>query len=300
MVSLSLTETPEGLSGVILKAAKGESLWVVESGATFKADVSGADALPGKDAFKEAFKDAAVRAKITSGAVSLVLPDRDVTVSILDFAEGLPPKKSDAMELVRWRAAKGLFLKPSQCRVDYKVLNGVHGGGVRVLTATVKRAVVDLYEDVFKTDGEEDGAFTISKIGVRSLGLWNLLADKLSSSGATEKDFVLIVRTGYGFTLMAFKEGVLSFYRSKNVSSDELFLTEVSSSLSYLNDMEAAIDLSRVYFLGTVGKGEALKEVLDVPVEVVDPTTLVLSGALNVSDDDLTSMEIISAVGGLI
>ena len=40
----------------------------------------------------------------------------------------------------------------------------------------MKQRVVDTYEDILSGEGE--GAFTVSKIGGSSFGLWNLLSDK--------------------------------------------------------------------------------------------------------------------------
>lgn len=245
---------------------------------------------------------AAARAKITSGGVSIVLPDRDVTVSILDFTEGLPVKKSDALELVRWRATSSKGLKPAQCRVDYSIIKN-DDSGARVLTTMVKQSVADFYEEVFKSTEEGDEKFTLNKIGVTSFGIWNLLADKLSAEGV-EKDLIFIVRTGYGFTLMAFKDGGLVFYRFKKAVSSEAFIAGVSSSLLYLNEMDVELDMAKVYFFGKEGgaEGEVLREALDVPVEVVDISTLILSGALSVANnsDDFSLTDVVSAVGGLL
>ena len=228
---------------------------------------------------------------LRSKTVALSLPDTVARTSILEFEE-LPANAQEAGEVIKWKAAKGVFLKPSECSIDFQMLPSATGK--KAFTVVVERGIVEAQEDAFM-----DSGMSVEWIGINSLNAFNAFVPKL---GAT-KNFIFITLWDGSFVFSAFKNGVMDFYRLKEVSDTEELLSETATSFAFYAGQNPDEGERKIFILGADGVGGEFKaglaEVATGQFEFVDAASA-LSRTEGVSTSGATELLALSAAGSLI
>jgi len=182
--------------------------------------------------------------------VSLLLPDNYARVAILPF-DGLPRRRHDALELVRWKTKKAVPFKVEEAAVDYMVLP-TSGQSVTVLAVLTPRSVMSEFEGIFTSLGLHAGLVDLS-----TLSLLNFYRPVLESDPVYGSDCLLANISGGFLTFVIFRGPEMLLFRSKPfgaaVPDDggegalRLLRRELQTSLLYYREKLEGQQLARAY-----------------------------------------------------
>src|SRR5690348_7062983 len=102
----------------------------------------------------EAIRETLGSVSSRSRDVIAVLPDAAVRVMLLDF-ETLPPNRSEAESVVRFRLKKSLPFDLEKAKISYHAQPAA--SGLRVVAAVALSSVIEDYESVFREAGYSPG-----------------------------------------------------------------------------------------------------------------------------------------------
>jgi len=225
--------------------------------------------------------------------ISLLLPDPVARVSLLSFT-ALPATRKDMIEVVRFRMGKALPYRPDDAAMDLMPVGGRSAAGPAagaVLAIFMHRPILDQYEALLTSRGYWPGL-----VGLSTLELFNLFRGGLTS-GAPDKDLMLLNLTPQYLALLIVSAGQIIFYRCKphpGGSDGDGGLSavrrEIYTSLAFYQEKLLGRGLGRVWLRSaglpvaavaeTVG-GEAGCPVERLRLEAVLPA----SAALRLDDD---------------
>jgi type IV pilus assembly protein PilM len=238
--------------------------------------------------------------------VSLLLPDNYARVAILPF-DGLPKRRRDALELVRWKTKKAVPFKVEEAAVDYMVLPGA-GHGVTVLAVLTPRSVMEEFEGVFTSLGIHPGLVDLS-----TLSLLNFYRPVLERESENGSECLLANISGGFMTFVIFRGRQMVLFRSKpfaaGVPDDggegalRLLKRELQTSLLYYREKLEGRQLSRAYLRILDLDGAAVSRIFsDQPeieeVAVLDPRRIMdLDGRLTGEQGDRMLQRLAPALG---
>ena len=238
------------------------------------------------------------------GFAYLSIPDIAAKSTILDFDE-LPQNPEEAASVIRWKSARGLFLEPDECSVGFQSLTRDLGSseGERVLSVCAPRETVGAYEDAVRQAG-----FAVPLVSIHSLNILNLFSTTLD--GLT--DFTFIVKFNGYFAVIFLKDGIPDFYRCKEVSGREDFISEVGHSFTFYFGKNPDADAGKVFILDAQGDSldtpvETIEGIIGAEVEWVDGEALLRSVATpehgqewaTLLEEGGAPLELLSALGAL-
>lgn len=174
--------------------------------------------------------------------VSLSIPDLAGRVMIVEMDSPIR-NKAEGVDQVKWKLKKSFPVDLSELHLDYYQLATTGDGGSTLLVALISRSVITEYEDVLLSAGLEPVT-----VDFASFNLYRLFASRLDTSDHLT---FLICHRGL-LTVMVFKDGVLDFHRSKNISlslTDPVRLyREVNSSLLVYSDSRGGWKPQRLFY----------------------------------------------------
>lgn len=220
------------------------------------------------------------------GPVMLSVPDTLARTLILEFAE-LPSKKTEALEVVTWKAAKQLYLRPEDCRVDYQILPAE--GSIKALVLLMKEKEIREIEDAL-----ESCAIKAKKISTHSLDLINLL----SSRSKPDSDASIILGMEGYITVMFLRSGLLDFYRCKELEgSVQDGISELTPAISYYNGRNPEFAPARSYIFSDnqAFRDSAKGYLKGTSVQVRIEDYLIKEGAASFCETDQTA--VLTALG---
>ncbi len=157
--------------------------------------------------------------------VSVSLPDSAGRVMILDLETRFKNRQEGA-DIIRWKLKKNFPLDIDNIYLDYQILSESETGGMLTLVSIITRQVVTQYEDLLLEAGLEPVFLDFS-----TFNLYRLFCQRLEISA----NAALITYFAGSASITAFHEGILSFYRSKEIPSEEFqaerIFREISNSL---------------------------------------------------------------------
>lgn len=199
------------------------------------------------DALKAALIKAMEEAGVRTGKVSLSLPDSSVRAAILDFEE-LPSDAKEVYGVIKWKAAKSLYLKPEELRLSYQILPGKE---VKALAVVMKEEIIKGIEDALAESGIE-----VESISVNSLNILNAASNVIKGDGIAS----VVMYFHDHMAVFFLKDGVPDFYRCKPVESAEEGLSEFASSFAFYRGKNPDMALENIYLLS---EDAAFKDVLE-------------------------------------
>ncbi|HXI04111.1 MAG TPA: pilus assembly protein PilM [Candidatus Saccharimonadales bacterium] len=205
--------------------------------------------------------------------VSLLLPDNYARVAILSLAS-LPRKRSDAIEMLRWKTKKAVPFKVDDAAIDFMTLPG-DGTGVDVLAVLTPRAIVEGFESAFTSLGIHAGLVDLSTLSL--LNLYRPVIDADIRNGAE----CMAANVSGGFvTFVIFRAGRMVFFRSKpfplgvieggEAASLRMVRRELQTSLLYYREKLDGRELARTYLRVVEHSPEAVAAIFNEQPEIAE------------------------------
>jgi len=182
---------------------------------------------------------------------AVILPDRAVRVSLLDF-DSFPTSAEERLALVRFRVKKTIPFDIDSAAVSYSVRpSSGTKKSVDVIAVTVAFEILARYEALFRGAGFQPGEITASSLAALEL--------------YREPGVVVLAKlAGSALTVMALDDGQLRLFRCLPVedASDEELLSVLHPTFSYVED-ELGRSVGKLVTCGLAQPPAGLK----VPVE---------------------------------
>lgn len=223
-------------------------------------------------AFLAALTEAYQRLLTKERSLCLSLPDAVGRVVLLDL-EARFKSREEGLDIIRWKLKKSLPYDIGSVHLDYQTLAIRDNGAISLLVSLVSRGVVSQYEELLAQAGLEARI-----IDFTSFNLYRLFSSRLelSDNGA------FVTYYGGAMTILIFYDGVLSFYRTKELIRDDTqtLYREVNSSLLVYGDYHPGQPIGEVFCLAPVADAEPFRAVVaeasGLEPILLDPERLVL------------------------
>lgn len=177
------------------------------------------------DAFVAAMKSAYNMLLCKTDRIALSLPDAVCRIMLLDL-EGRFKSRAEALDLIRWKLKKSIPLDTADTQLDYQQLTVRENGDLALLVAIASRSVVAQYEEMIALAG-----LSPARVDCNTFNICRLFDRRLS----LQDDSVLISFYGSALSIIAFRDGIPEFIRSKDLSgtlaTDSRVYMEINSSM---------------------------------------------------------------------
>jgi len=188
--------------------------------------------------------------------VSVSLPDSCGRVTLLDL-ETRFKSRDEGRDVIRWKLKKSLPFDVSNIHLDYQILREKENGEISVLVAIIARQVVSQYEDLLMEAGIKP-----NRIDFTTFNLYRLFSPRIDMG---ESSLFVAYHEGV-LSILAFHQGVLEFYRAKELADHDpdmnrVFM-ETSSSLLFYRDKNPGREFREAFCLAPNGNGELFRTVI--------------------------------------
>lgn len=177
------------------------------------------------DTFVAALKSAYNLLLCRSTRIAVSLPDAVCRIMLLDL-EGRFKNRAEALDLIRWKLKKSLPLDSADTHIDYQQLSVRENGDLSLLVAIASRTVVSQYEELIMQVG-----LSPVRIDCNTFNICRLFDRRLS----LQEDCIMISFYGSTLSIIAFRQGIPEFIRSKELSgtlaTDSRVYMEINSSM---------------------------------------------------------------------
>ena len=184
--------------------------------------------------------------------LTVVVPDAAARVLLLDF-DTLPPKLSDALQVVRFRLRKLVPFEVDDAAISYQIIHQTTDE-IRALVTVMPRSVLAEYEEAVRLAGYEPGVVMPSTLA--------------SLAGLVQSEPALLVNlNGNSVTTAITRGDELLLHRSIELPADQVLRDDelrhaVSVSVAYFEDTLASMP-DAVFYAGPGGAPE-LTRVLEL------------------------------------
>ncbi|GAM10653.1 competence protein A [Geobacter sp. OR-1] len=172
---------------------------------------------------------------------AVALPDASGRVVLLDLDTRFKSRE-EAADIIRWKLKKNFPFDINDAHFDFQVLQERGSGEVSVLVSLVCMQVLQQYEDLLIEAGLEP-----NQIDFTSFRLFELFAPKLT----LDDNYLFVSLMAGVLNIMLFNQGILSFYRAKELGgrgfSVNRVYREISSSLLVCQDKNLGLSIGKVY-----------------------------------------------------
>lgn len=240
---------------------------------------------------------------------SLLLPDNYARVAILQF-DDFPRRRSDAIQLVRWKTKKAVPFKVEEAAVDYMHLPGAEAG-VRILAVLTPKSVVDEFLAVFSSMGIQAGLVDLS-----TLSLLNLYRPLLSRELVNGEESLVANVSGGFVTYVIFRGEQMVLFRCKPfaIGVDDsggdgalrLMRRELQASLLYYREKLQGTGIARAYLRVVGHEPERVHAVFSdqediAEIRPLDPRQAIeVDGRLMGDDGDAVLQRLSPALGAVV
>jgi type IV pilus assembly protein PilM len=207
-------------------------------------------------AFVAAIREGHLRLLTTNKRIAVSLPDSAGRVMLMDV-ETRFKNRDEGADVIRWKLKKNFPLDVNDIHLDYQILQEKDSGALSVLVAVISKQVINQYEDLFVEAGLEPDI-----IDFTTFNLYKLFLHRLEM--AENAAFV----TFYGgvLTMLVFYSGILTFYRSKELSDGlqggNRVYSEINSSLLVYQNKYANQAIDKVFCMAVDEDVEAFRSVV--------------------------------------
>lgn len=186
----------------------------------------------------------------------VTLPDSCGRVLLLDLETRFRSHEEGA-GIIRWKLKKQSSLDVHETHLDYQVIRERETGELIALVSLIARPVIAQYEELLQEAGLDP-----HMIEFTTFSLHRLFAPRLDSSDAG----VLISWFGGCLGVMVFYDGILEFFRSKEMAGGRMDATriyqEVNSSLLVYREKNPTRDLGTCFCFAESSQWESLRDII--------------------------------------
>jgi len=192
-------------------------------------------------AFVAAIRQTSLQLLANTARTAVALPDAAGRVMLLDLDTRFK-SRDEAADVIRWKLKKNFPFDINDAHFDFQTLQERESGEVSVLVSLVCRQVLNQYEDLIVEAGLEP-----TQIDFTPFNVHELFAQRLS----VDESYSFVCYFAGVISLLIFREGLLEFYRSKEIpglsfSANRVF-RELSSSLLVFQDKNQGSMLGKVF-----------------------------------------------------
>lgn len=206
--------------------------------------------------FVSKIRDAHLKLLAKTSRISVSLPDAVGRVVLLDLETRFKTRDEGA-DIIRWKLKKNFPFDINEMHLDYQVLQERESGEISALVSLISRKVVNQYEDLL-----EEAGLQPNRIDFTTFNIYRFFSSHLE---ITENSALLIWNDGI-ISILIFNNGVLEFYRSKDISgavngANRIF-HEINSSLLVYKDKQPAYSMSKVFCIVSHEEAEAIRAIV--------------------------------------
>ncbi len=192
----------------------------------------------------------------STSRISVSLPDTIGRVFVLDL-ETRFKTRAEGADIIRWKLKKSFPFDINEMHLDYQVLQERDSGEVSTLVSLISLQVVNQYEGLLAEAGLEP-----NRIDFTSFNMCRLFSGRLDLA----ENAALIAWHGDVLSILIFHNGVLEFYRSKELSTasngaNRIF-REIDSSLLVYNDKQPGYSMNEVFCIVPHDEAEAFRSIV--------------------------------------
>ncbi len=192
--------------------------------------------------FVEQIKKAHLPLLAKTRRVALSLPDSCGRIFLMDLDERFK-NHEEGLNIIRWKLKKTLPFDSTDTTLDYQVLCERDTGEISLLVSLMALPVVTQYEELLVEAGLEP-----QLVDFTSFNLYSAYSSRIELA---ENAACVLFHSGV-ITLLIFYDGLLEFYRSKEMASGPLdaarIYREISSSLVLYREKFAGRVISDLYY----------------------------------------------------
>lgn len=159
---------------------------------------------------------------------SLVLPDSGVRSFFIEL-ETAPASPRELRDIVMFKISKLASIEPEAAAVAYQRLRSRRGGGGHYIALLASKRMIAGYEGYFARRGAHLGNIENATLAVTNL------FEPLLRSGADGEDFALARVERRHFSIALFREGVLTFIRTRNNNTEADIPAAVRQEMRVIN-----------------------------------------------------------------
>ncbi len=167
--------------------------------------------------FVKTVRDTYAKLLTSATRVSLSLPDNLGRVMLLNLETRFKNRQEGA-DLIRWKLKKNFPLDIDSVHLDYQILRESETGGLITLVSVISKQVVNQYEDLLNESGLEP-----NHIDFATFNLYRFFSERLSLS----ENLAFVSFFGGILSITVFFEGIIEFYRSKEISPHAFDTTKI-------------------------------------------------------------------------
>lgn len=188
--------------------------------------------------------------------VSVSLPDAVGRVVVLDLETRFKTRNEGA-DIIRWKLRKNFPFDINEMHLDYQVLQERDSGEVSTLVSLISRQVVSQYEELLAEAGLQP-----NRIDFTTFNICRIFSSRLEIA----ENAALLILHGGMVSILIFHNGVLEFYRSKELSSasngaNRIF-REINSSFLVYKDNQPGYSMNKVFCIAPQDEAEAFRAIV--------------------------------------
>ena len=201
-------------------------------------------------------REAYLRLLVKTPRISVSLPDTVGHIVLLDLETRFRTKEEGA-DIIRWKLKKSLPYEISEMHLDYQVMQEKETGDISTMVSLVSRQVINQYENLLAEAGLQP-----NRIGFTTFNIHRFFSSRLENID----NAALIIVHAHVLSILIFHNGVLDFYRAKELAGDfkeaNRLFREISSTLVFYRDKHTGFSVNEVFFVVSHDEAEMMRVVI--------------------------------------
>ena len=246
-----------------------------------------------QDAFVAGIRDTYLKLLTKTSRVSVSLPDGLGRVILLDLDTRFKSRDEGA-DIIRWKMKKNFPFDVNELHLDYQIVQEKESGEISALVSLVARKIILQFEDCLASAGLQANCIDFTTFNICRL---------FSSRLEIADNAVLLVNYDSTLSVLIFNNGLLQFFRSKELPGDpgsaNRIYREINSSLQFYKDRHPGFPLNEVLCVDVNGDAGTFRSVA-AEVTGIEPVFLDADRVISKSNDVGTDVRAIRSTTGAV
>jgi type IV pilus assembly protein PilM len=206
--------------------------------------------------FVSRIRESYLKLLVGTNRISVSLPDAIGRVVLLDLETRFKTRDEGA-DMVRWKLKKHFPIDINEMHLDYQVLREGDSGEISMLVSLVSRQVLNQYESLLAEAGLRP-----NRIDFTTFNMFRLFSSRFDIA----ENAALVVWHQGVISIMIFHNGVLDFYRSKELpaalNGPNRMFREIDSSLLVYREKQPAYSLTEAFCIAPQDEAETFRAIV--------------------------------------